>query len=141
MCRHARLVALGLMPFSFTAPPARAAGVVTPSPDISSDTSTARPVPASVTPSDVTTLPAVNVSARGNGEDASGGSRPVVDPNLPASTETLTRSQFENWNVVNTEDVLKYMPNLAVRKRFIGDLNSIVAVRGTSNTQSVRGLV
>ncbi|MGF6260730.1 iron complex outermembrane receptor protein [Paraburkholderia youngii] len=27
------------------------------------------------------------------------------------------------------------------RKRFIGDLNSIIAVRGTSNTQSARGLV
>ncbi len=53
----------------------------------------------------------------------------------------MTRDQFDNWNVVNTEDVLKYMPNLAVRKRFIGDLNSIIAVRGTSNTQSARGLV
>lgn len=64
-----------------------------------------------------------------------------MDPNLPASVETVTREQFDNWNVVNTEDVLKYMPNLAVRKRFIGDLNAIIAVRGTSNTQSARGLV
>jgi iron complex outermembrane receptor protein len=64
-----------------------------------------------------------------------------VDRDIPASTETVTRDQFQQWNVVNTEDVLKYMPNLAVRKRFIGDLNSIIAVRGTSNVQSARGLV
>ncbi|WP_410451215.1 TonB-dependent receptor [Paraburkholderia sp. 31.1] len=83
------------------------------------------------------TLPAVSVSA-----SASASAAPrAVDPNLPASVETVTRDQFANWNVVNTEDVLKYMPNLAVRKRFIGDLNSIIAVRGTSNTQSARGLV
>ncbi|MEM5297593.1 TonB-dependent receptor [Burkholderia sp. JPY481] len=83
------------------------------------------------------TLPAVSVNA-----SASASATPrAVDPNLPATVETVTRDQFANWNVVNTEDVLKYMPNLAVRKRFIGDMNSIIAVRGTSNTQSARGLV
>lgn len=64
-----------------------------------------------------------------------------IDPNMPASTESVTRDTFENWNVVNTEDVLKYLPGLAVRKRFVGDLNSIIAVRGTSNSQSARGVV
>ena len=81
-------------------------------------------------------MPAVSVSA------ATTAAAPrAVDPNLPASVETVTREQFGNWNVVNTEDVLKYMPNLAVRKRFIGDVNSLIAVRGTSNSQSARGLV
>ncbi|WP_073101628.1 TonB-dependent receptor [Pollutimonas bauzanensis] len=79
-------------------------------------------------------LPAITVTA-------SGGSRPATDPNSPASTESVTREQFQNWNVVNTEDTLKYLPNLAVRKRFIGDLNSTIAVRGTNNIQSARGLV
>ncbi|MFM0525115.1 TonB-dependent receptor [Paraburkholderia strydomiana] len=86
-----------------------------------------------------TTLPTVSVSAN-SAADQSAATR-AVDPDLPATVETVTRDQFSNWNVVNTEDVLKYMPNLAVRKRFIGDLNSIIAVRGTSNTQSARGLV
>ncbi len=85
------------------------------------------------------TLPAVVVTAN---TGAAGASSPrSIDPNLPATVETVTRDQFSQWNVVNTEDALKYMPNLAVRKRFIGDLNSIIAVRGTSNTQSARGLV
>ncbi|TDG26541.1 TonB-dependent receptor [Paraburkholderia silviterrae] len=85
------------------------------------------------------TLPTVTVSASSGG--TGGAVTPAVDPNLPATVETVTPETFENWNVVNTEDVLKYMPNLAVRKRFVGDLNSIIAVRGTSNTQSARGLV
>ena len=82
-------------------------------------------------------LPTITVSATAG----AGSTGPAIDPNLPASTETVTRKQFDHWNVVNTEDALKYLPNLAVRKRFIGDLNSIVAVRGTSNAQSARGLV
>ena len=89
-------------------------------------------------PTDVT-LPAVVVTA--TGEAGRWVAPRTIDPNLPATVETVTRDQFSNWNVVNTEDALKYLPNLAVRKRFIGDLNSIIAVRGTSNTQSARGLV
>lgn len=85
------------------------------------------------------TLPALSISANAGANGAA--SARAIDPNLPASVETVTREQFDNWNVVNTEDVLKYMPNLAVRKRFVGDLNSTIAVRGTSNSQSARGLV
>ncbi|CAB3796382.1 TonB-dependent receptor [Pararobbsia alpina] len=81
------------------------------------------------------TLPSVTVTASAPTQQA------TIDPDLPATVETVTPAQFQNWNVVNSEDVLQYMPNLAVRKRFIGDLNSIIAVRGTSNTQSARGLV
>lgn len=68
-------------------------------------------------------------------------SRPPLDPNLPASVTTVTADQFQYWNVVTPEDVLKYAPNMAVRKRFIGDVNSTIAVRGTSNAQTARGLV
>ncbi|PMS38352.1 iron complex outermembrane receptor protein [Trinickia symbiotica] len=84
-------------------------------------------------------LPSVTVT--GSAQSAGSSSSRPIDPNVPATVETVTRKQSDNWNVVNTEDVLKYMPNLAVRKRFIGDPNSIIAVRGTSNAQSARGLV
>jgi iron complex outermembrane receptor protein len=97
----------------------------------------ASPALADTTDTD-TTLPSVSVNAS---TGTSVAAARAVDPNMPASVETVTPEQFNNWNVVNTEDVLKYMPNLAVRKRFIGDLNSIIAVRGTSNSQSARGLV
>ncbi|MBV6303911.1 TonB-dependent receptor [Candidimonas humi] len=79
-------------------------------------------------------LPAITVTG-------SRASRPATDPNIPSTTESVTRDQLQNRNIVNTEDALSYLPNLAVRKRYIGDQNSIIAVRGTSNTQSARGLV
>ena len=85
------------------------------------------------TPAYPAALPAITVT--GTAE------RPATDPDMPASVESVTREQFQNWNVINSEDTLKYLPNLDVRKRFIGDQNSIIAVRGTSNTQSARGLV
>ncbi|HWW05309.1 TonB-dependent receptor [Collimonas sp.] len=65
----------------------------------------------------------------------------VLDPNLPASSERITAAQLENLNVVNTEDALKYMPNMAIRKRFIGDENATISVRGNGNSQTARGLV
>jgi len=69
------------------------------------------------------------------------GTRASLDPDLPSSVSTVTADQFQYWNVVTPEDVLKYAPNMAVRKRFIGDVNSTIAVRGTSNAQTARGLV
>ncbi|SDY53888.1 iron complex outermembrane recepter protein [Collimonas sp. OK242] len=65
----------------------------------------------------------------------------VLDPNLPASSERITAAQLENLNVVNTEDALKYMPNMAIRKRFVGDENATISVRGNGTSQTARGLV
>jgi iron complex outermembrane receptor protein len=65
----------------------------------------------------------------------------VLDPNLPASSERITAAQLQNLNVVNTEDALKYMPNMAIRKRFIGDENATISVRGNGTSQTARGLV
>ncbi|WP_211472873.1 TonB-dependent receptor [Collimonas humicola] len=65
----------------------------------------------------------------------------VLDPNLPASSERITAEQLQNLNVVNTEDALKYMPNMAIRKRFIGDENATMSVRGNGTSQTARGLV
>lgn len=66
---------------------------------------------------------------------------PPFDPNLPAPVETIHAAQLRHLNIVNAEDSLKYMPALGIRKRFIGDENATFAVRGTSNSQSARGLV
>jgi iron complex outermembrane receptor protein len=136
--RHARFTPLALVPLSLVAPAAWATADAGPSPDTHVNAQSARPQAVATPAGAGVVLPTINVSAAASGSSAFG---PSLDPNLPASTETVTSKQFENWNVVNTEDTLKYLPNLAVRKRFIGDLNSIIAVRGTSNTQSARGLV
>ncbi len=134
--RPAQFTSFALVPFAFAAPVAWAAADANPNTDANASSLSAAQAPPAAPPGNVV-LPTITVSASGGGKNAG----PAVDPNLPATIETVTRKQFENWNVVNTEDTLKYLPNLAVRKRFIGDLNSIIAVRGTSNTQSARGLV
>lgn len=59
----------------------------------------------------------------------------------PAVVETINRSQIDARNIVNTEDALKYAPNLMVRKRFTGDRNSVFAGRDFNELQSARGLV
>ncbi len=64
-----------------------------------------------------------------------------IDPNIPANTASITADVLGRLNMPATEDVLKYLPNLNVRQRYIGDRNGTLEVRGTSNIQSSRSLV
>jgi iron complex outermembrane recepter protein len=61
---------------------------------------------------------------------------PSPQPGYTIDADTLRQSV-----VVNTEDALKFAPNLHVRKRYVGDNNGIVSVRSTSTRQSARTLV
>jgi iron complex outermembrane recepter protein len=54
---------------------------------------------------------------------------------------SLGEEQFEAINALNVEDLMKYAPNFFVRKRFAGDDNAVVALRGTNTVQSARTLV
>ena len=68
-----------------------------------------------------------------------------------AQSETLedlndSRVQIEmdgiaSINATDAEDLLKYAPNLFVRKRYPGDDQASIALRGTSPSQSARTLV
>lgn len=65
-----------------------------------------------------------------------------VPASVPAVSEGVTAEQMaESTNVVNTEDALKYLPSLQIRKRFIGDTNGIVASRSSGTIVSARSLV
>ncbi|MBR8122149.1 TonB-dependent receptor [Burkholderia multivorans] len=77
------------------------------------------------------TLSAVSVTAQ----------REPVDPDTPAVVESMTRERIDTHTNVTTEDALKYAPNLMVRKRYIGDRNSVFAGRDFNELQSARGLV
>ncbi|MEO6354827.1 MAG: TonB-dependent receptor [Burkholderiaceae bacterium] len=71
-----------------------------------------------------------------------GGSAPGVPKELPAVVESVTRQQMaDSINVINTEDALKYLPSIQIRKRFIGDTNGIVASRSSGTLTSARSLV
>ena len=70
------------------------------------------------------------------------GEKPGVAANLPAVSEGISAKQIaESINVVNTEDAIKYLPSVQVRKRYIGDRNSIIVTRTSGSTSSARSLV
>ena len=54
---------------------------------------------------------------------------------------SLGAEQFEAINALNVEDLMKYAPNFFVRKRFAGDDNAVVALRGANTVQSARTIV
>ncbi|MGE0289610.1 MAG: TonB-dependent receptor [Acetobacteraceae bacterium] len=68
-------------------------------------------------------------------------SAPDIDPNIPANTATISEEVLDRLNMPTAEDSLRYLPNLNVRQRYIGDRNAALEVRGMSNIQSARGLV
>lgn len=54
---------------------------------------------------------------------------------------SLDHEQFDAINAINVEDLMKYAPNFYVRKRFAGDDNAVVALRGANTVQSARTIV
>ncbi|HEU4604577.1 MAG TPA: TonB-dependent receptor [Steroidobacteraceae bacterium] len=62
--------------------------------------------------------------------------RTQVNPIATKSAEDLLAE-----NLVNPEDALRYVPNLTIRKRYIGDRNALIGGRSFSTLQAPRGLV
>lgn len=60
-------------------------------------------------------------------------------PNFIGSS--IDRTVLDHANTTTPEDSLRYLPNIQVRQRFIGDTGSGVAVRGTNGFQTARTLV
>jgi iron complex outermembrane receptor protein len=61
---------------------------------------------------------------------------------LPATTESITIDRaMETVNVVNTEDALKYLPNILIRKRHIGDTQAPMTTRTSGVGSSARSLI
>jgi len=70
------------------------------------------------------------------------GEKSAIAPDLPAASEGVSAKTIaESINVVNTEDAIKYLPSVQVRKRYIGDRNSIIVTRTSGSTSSARSLV
>jgi len=71
------------------------------------------------------------------------GARSVAEQyQLPTTTEGVTIEQLrDSVNVVNTEDALKYLPSVLVRKRHIGDTQSPMSTRTSGVGASARSLI
>lgn len=59
----------------------------------------------------------------------------------PAVTHQILADDLPALNLPETGDALQYLPNLFIRKRFVGDKNALTSIRGTSNRQPGRTLV
>jgi iron complex outermembrane receptor protein len=75
------------------------------------------------------------------GEVSVYGERPAAFRNITTSTEAASKALIESTNVINTEDAVKYLPSIQIRKRFIGDRNAILSSRNAGTIDSARSLV
>ena len=53
----------------------------------------------------------------------------------------LTQEDFRSINVATTEDVVKFEPSVVIRRRFIGDSNGVLGMRGSNMFQTSRSMV
>lgn len=53
----------------------------------------------------------------------------------------LTPEDFRAINVATTEDVVKFEPSVVIRRRFIGDSNGVLGMRGSNMFQTSRSMV
>ncbi|MXP09211.1 TonB-dependent receptor [Pseudoblastomonas halimionae] len=68
-------------------------------------------------------------------------SREMRSLDTPALGVAIDADQIAAINTINAEDVIRYAPNLIVRKRYIGDANATLSFRNMHTTQTPRALV
>src|SRR5687768_15713262 len=80
-----------------------------------------------------TTLPAVTVREAPS----------IAEKNkLPVQTESVTAAEIaDKVNLMNTEDAVKYLPGILVRKRRVGDTQAPITTRTSGVGASARGLI
>ena len=63
------------------------------------------------------------------------------DTSLVSPTSVVTAEQLASINMTTVEDSLAHQPGLIVRKRFIGDANGVIGLRGSNMFQTTRSMV
>lgn len=61
-----------------------------------------------------------------------------IDTTRVSPTSRITLNELAAVNLPNTEDALAHEPSLVVRKRFIGDANGVIGMRGSHMFQTAR---
>lgn len=56
-------------------------------------------------------------------------------------TSLLTQADMISINVATTEDLVKFEPSIVIRRRFIGDSNGTLGIRGANMFQTPRSMV
>ena len=89
-------------------------------------------------------MPAVSVTAPDSGAlfPQTAASPDIQRFSLPQTTESIGRQRIEDTvNAVDTEDAVKYLPSIFVRKRNYGDTQPVLATRTWGVNSSARSLV
>lgn len=60
---------------------------------------------------------------------------------VPTTTESRSAAELREQNFINTEDALRSMPNVTMRKRYVGDRNGLIGGRSHSTLQAARGML
>ncbi|SEP32691.1 TonB-dependent receptor [Nitrosovibrio sp. Nv6] len=68
-------------------------------------------------------------------------SEPERDSHYTSPSARVTRTQIERQNAQTTEEVLKYMPSLQIRQRYVGDPNGVLGIRGADMFSTARNMV
>ncbi len=63
------------------------------------------------------------------------------DSHYTSPSTRVTRAQIELQNAQTTEEVLKYMPSLQIRQRYVGDPNGVLGIRGADMFSTARNMV
>ncbi len=69
------------------------------------------------------------------------GKRRALTADLPQTSFGVTASELQLRLFVNTEDALKHIPSVGVRKRYVGDRNALLSGRSFNALQAPRGVV
>ncbi len=64
-----------------------------------------------------------------------------VETPFAGLSEKISQDDLRRFNAPNVGDSVKYLPSVFVRKRYIGDRNGVIAIRGNSEFQTGRTLV
>lgn len=68
--------------------------------------------------------------------------RRAIPDNVPAVVESVTRQQIDKTvNTLTTAGMMKYMPSVLVRERFVGDRNGILQTRTNTPIAGAQNLV
>ena len=63
------------------------------------------------------------------------------DTTVVSPTSRLTVEDIGRINVATTEDAISLEPSLIVRRRYIGDPNGVIGIRGANMFQTTRSMV
>jgi iron complex outermembrane receptor protein len=63
------------------------------------------------------------------------------DTTLVTPTSTITAEELRAINFLTTEDAVAFEPSLVIRRRFVGDPNGTMGIRGSGMFQTARSMV